>query len=144
MPKLSVWMVRASLIYMGIGFVFGGLILYQKGALDAPWAWLYFNAHADVMVYGWTVQFVMGMAIWILPRFPIVNRYGKIYLGWWSFGLLNGGLLLSTMDVWLRYAPLLSIGRLCNLAAVVTFVVMMWPRVKPISDYLSAQKDTDV
>ena len=138
MPKLSVWLVRASLIYMGVGFLFGGLILSHKGIPIYAWTWKLLNPHIEMMIYGWTVQFVMGIAYWILPRFPMVNRYGRSYLGWWSFGLLNVGLLLAMLDVVVLTGQLLPLGRLLMVAAVITFVVMMWPRVKPLSDYMAS------
>lgn len=134
MPKLSVWFVRASLIYMGFGFLFGSLILHHKGVPIYPWTWKLLNPHIELMIYGWTMQFVMGIAFWILPRFTGKERYGKTHLGWWSFALLNGGLWLAILDV---FAPgkLVMPGRVLILGAVAFFVVMMWPRVKPLSDY---------
>jgi hypothetical protein len=136
MPKLSVWLVRASLIAMGIGFLFGATLLYHKGTPTFTWAWKLLNPHIELMIYGWTIQFVMGIAFWILPRFSGEARYGKSYLGWWSFGLLNGGLLLTFTDAWVNQGLLSTVGRVLMLGAVVAFAVMMWPRVKPLSDYL--------
>jgi hypothetical protein len=135
MPKLSVWLVRASLVYMGIGFLFGSLILHHKGIPIYPWTWKLLNPHIEVMIYGWTMQFAMGIAFWILPRFMGQGRYGKTYLGWWSFGLLNTGLALAVFEGWYTIGVLTTVGRVFILAGVIAFVVMMWPRVKPLSDY---------
>lgn len=136
MPKLSVWMVRASLVCMGIGFLFGSLILHHKGIPIYPWTWLLLNPHVELMIYGWTMQFVMGVAFWILPRFSGEGRYGKSYLGWVSFALLNIGLVLITSDSWFLLGYLATSGRVLTLLAVIAFVVMMWPRVKPLSEIL--------
>ena len=95
MPKLSVWLVRASLVHMGIGFLFGALMLLQKGIPVNAHLWQLLNPHIELMIFGWTLQFVMGIAFWILPRFSGDHRYGKVYLGWWSFGFLNTGILLT-------------------------------------------------
>lgn len=141
MPKLSVWMVRASMLCMGIGFLFGALILFHKGIPISAWTWRLLTPHIELMIYGWTLQFVMGVAFWILPRFTAVARYGKSYLGWWSFGLLNGGLTLSAIEGWFGAGIYSTIGRLAMLAAVVAFAVMMWPRVKPLSDYMNSHKE---
>lgn len=140
MPRLSVWLVRASLLYMGVGFLFGALILWQKGMPTNAWLWRLLNPHAEVMVYGWTMQFVMGVAFWILPRFSGQRRYGRSELGWWSFGLLNVGVVLAALDAWLTVGWLATVGRMGVLAAVVAFVVMMWSRVKPVADVMAANK----
>jgi heme/copper-type cytochrome/quinol oxidase subunit 1 len=132
MPKLSVWYVRASLLYMGLGFLFGALILMQKGMPNNPWMWRLLNPHAEVLVYGWTMQFVMGVAFWVLPRFSRQPRYGRVYLGWWSFALLNTGMALNLVDAWVTGGWLSALGRACVLLAVVAFVVMIWSRVKPV------------
>ncbi len=139
MPKLSVWFVRASLVYMAIGFLFGSLILHHKGVPIYTWTWRLLNPHIEIMIYGWTMQFVMGVAFWILPRFSGRERYGMVKLGWWSFGLLNFGLALNLLDAWLTLSWLSPAGRVCILASVIAYVVMMWPRVKPLSEYFSTQ-----
>ena len=140
MPKLSVWLVRASMVCMGIGFFFGSLILHHKGIPIYPWTWRLLNPHVEIMIYGWTMQFVMGVAFWILPRFSGEGRFGRTYLGWWSFALLNSGLLLIVSDGWFLVGYLATLGRLLTLAAVVAFVVMMWPRVKPLSEIVVSTK----
>ena len=144
MPKLSVWLVRASLVYMGIGFFFGALLLYHKGIPISVWTWRLLNPHIEIMIYGWTMQFVMGVAFWILPRFSGTARYGKTTLGWWSFALLNGGLLLTTLNAWFGVGWPSAVGRVSILAAVVAFVVMMWPRVKPLGGFAAAHHNESV
>jgi hypothetical protein len=139
MPKLSVWLVRASLIYMGIGFLFGALILHHKGIPIYPWTWKLLNPHIEMMIFGWTVQFVMGIAFWILPRFTGRERYGNSALGWWSFGVLNSGIVLTISGAWITLDLLLLAGHLFTLVAVCLFVVLLWPRVKPLSVFAASQ-----
>ena len=142
MPKLSVWLVRAALIHMGIGFLFGALILHHKGILIYPWSWRLLNPHIELMVFGWTMQFVMGIAFWILPRFRGDQRYGKIYLGWWSFALLNIGILLAATGTWFVADLVSLVGRLSIFGAVILFVILIWPRVKPLGGYAASQSSS--
>lgn len=135
MPKLSIWFVRASLVYMGIGFLFGSLILHHKGIPIYPWTWRLLNPHVEIMIFGWTLQFVMGVAFWILPRFSGEGRYGKSALGWWSLALINCGVLLTAVSSWFAIYPLILAGHLCTLVAIGLFILLVWPRVKPLSDY---------
>lgn len=135
MPKLSVWLIRAALIYMGVGFLFGALILYHKGIPIYDWAWRLLNPHIELMIFGWMMQFVMGVAFWILPRFTGENRYGRTGAGWWSFGLFNSGVLLTAIGTWFAHDGLSLLGRCAMLPAVILFVFVLWPRVKPLSQY---------
>ncbi|MCC7206759.1 MAG: cbb3-type cytochrome c oxidase subunit I [Anaerolineae bacterium] len=138
MPKLSVWMVRAALVHLGIGFLFGALILHHKGVPIYAWTWQLLSPHTEFVIFGWTMQFVMGIAFWILPRFSGERRYGRAGLGWWSFALVNGGVLLTALGDWFINGPLVLAGRVAVLAAVVLFVIVIWPRVKPLGGYAAS------
>ncbi|MBZ0300843.1 MAG: cbb3-type cytochrome c oxidase subunit I [Anaerolineae bacterium] len=139
MPKLSVWLIRAALVHMGIGFLFGALILHHKGIPIYVWSWRLLNPHVELMIFGWTMQFVMGAAFWILPRFSGAGRYGKVRLGWWSFGLLNLGIVLTASGTWLALDLVSLAGRLAVLSAVLLFVILIYPRVKPLGGYAASQ-----
>ncbi len=140
MPRLSVWMVRAALLHMGAGFLFGALILAHKGFPLFDWTWKLLNPHIEFMIFGWTMQFVMGIAFWILPRFSGPARYGRTALGWWSFALLNAALVFTAGGAWLTVTWMLLVGRLTMLIAVVLFVVLVYPRVKPLGGYAASQR----
>lgn len=140
MPKLSVWLIRTALIHMGVGFLFGALILHHKGIPIYSWTWRLLNPHIELMVFGWTMQLVMGVAFSALPRFSHQpNRYGAEYLGWWSYYLLNGGVILAAFAYWYANSTLMLTGRLLVFTAVIAYVVMLWPRVKPLGGDAASQ-----
>lgn len=141
MPKLSVWMVRAALLHMGAGFLFGALVLHHKGIPIYPWTWRLLGPHVELMVLGWTMQFVMGMAFSALPRFSNTSpkRYGATAWGWLAFVLLNGGVCLGAWGGWAGEDALALLGRLLVLGAVLAFARMIWPRVKPLGGYAASQ-----
>jgi hypothetical protein len=128
---------------MGVGFLFGALILHHKGIPIYPWTWKLLNPHVEMMMSGWTMQFVMGIAFWILPRFTGgfrgEGRYGNSLLGWYSFGMLNSGVLLIAAGAWFILDLLTLAGRLCTLGAVCLFVLFIWPRVKPLGGFAASQ-----
>lgn len=141
MPKLSVWMVRAALLHMGVGFFFGALILHHKGIPIHPGTWRLLGPHIEMMVFGWTIQLAMGVAFFALPRFSgPKNRYGATRLGWLAFVLLNSGVCLSALGSGIDDDALTFVGRLFGLAAVAAFVWMMWPRVKPLGGYAALKR----
>ena len=67
MPRLSVWAVRLSLLYLLFGFTLGALILANKGVPFTPWVWNFLPTHIDVLLFGFVIQLAIGMAYWILP-----------------------------------------------------------------------------
>jgi heme/copper-type cytochrome/quinol oxidase subunit 1 len=126
-------MIRASLLYLFAGFTFGALLLFHKGIPISAVLWGLLPAHIDFLLFGWTVQLVMGMAFWILPRFSREPRRGNVGLAWLAFGLLNAGVLL------VGFAPLVSasavvslLGRFAEAGAGLAFAAHAWPRVKEV------------
>ncbi len=137
MPKLSVWFIRASLLYLGIGFTFGALLLFNKGIPLQPLIWRLLPAHIEFLLIGWVIQLVFGTAFWILPRFSRGSRRGNEKLAWSAFILLNLGILLVGAAPFfppaVNSAPLILIGRACEIAAAAAFAAHAWPRIKSAS-----------
>lgn len=130
MPNLSILYIRASLLYLAVGFTFGALMLWNKGIPLHPLVWRLLPAHIEFLLLGWTVQLALGVAFWILPRFG--SRRGETWPAWLAFYLLNGGIWLAGVAPALgvtEIAPLL--GRLAQVGAAAAFAVHAWPRIKP-------------
>lgn len=132
MPRLTVWMVRTALLQLGVGFTFGMLILFNKGIPFDPFVWQFLPVHIEMVFLGWTIQLGMGVAFWVLPRFSTADRYGQERLGWLGYVLFNSGVLIFVLGVWTDVVWLPLAGRTLELAAVVSFVFMIWPRVKAL------------
>jgi cbb3-type cytochrome oxidase subunit 1 len=131
--RLSVWTVRAALLYLGVGILLGALMLMQKGLPFDPAMLRLLPLHIELVLFGWTLQVAMGIAFWILPRFSQEPRYGNQAFGWLAFVLLNLGVLCAGLGQWLGADPAVAlIGRLAEVGAVIFFLAHAWPRVKPI------------
>lgn len=133
MPRLSVWFIRTALLYLGFGFSWGALILFQKGApLDAA-LWRLLPMHIEFVLIGWTLQLAIGVAYWILPRFARGPSRGGEAPVRAAYVLLNVGVLLAGLGQWLGApAGVPFVGRLAELLAVLLFARHAWPRIKPI------------
>jgi FtsH-binding integral membrane protein len=132
MPKLSYWFIRTALIYFLLGFTLGALLLAQKGFPFAPWLWRWRQAHIEFLLLGWTVQLVLGVAFWILPRFQ--TSRGNVQLAWLAYFLLNTGILLVVLTPVIPLPPITAVaGRVAEVAAASSFVLHGWSRVKPPS-----------
>ena len=130
MPRLSVWFIRASLIYLLLGFFFGALILAQKGISFHPSVWNLFPLHVEFLLVGWLIQLTMGVAFWIVPRFSSGSSRGPVGLVWLSFALLNAGILAAALQFWFPNA--LLIGRIAEVCAGIFFLIGSWRRIKPL------------
>lgn len=132
MPVLSIWTIRAALVYLLTGFTFGGLLLFHKGIPISSMLWSLLPAHIEFLLLGWTVQLAMGMAFWILPRFRRPPRRGNTSLAWLAFGLLNLGVLTVGLGPLVIPSPLPTlVGRSAEFVAAVAFAAHAWPRIKP-------------
>jgi cbb3-type cytochrome oxidase subunit 1 len=131
MPRLSCWFIRASLIYLAIGFTLGALMLANKG-LEGYLAWSrILPIHIELLLMGWFVQLALGMAFWILPRLQNKAPRGNEAFSWLAFVLLNLGIALVVTDA-IFLAPVLTlVGRLVELGGVLLFVIGSWERIKP-------------
>jgi hypothetical protein len=98
-------------------------------------------AHIEFLLFGWTVQLILGVGFWILPRFSPGEgrkpRRGREGLAWLAFFLLNLGALLAGLGPLAGvlggagFSSTLSIaGRAAEAGAALAFAVHAWPRVK--------------
>lgn len=129
MSRLSVWFVRASLLYLLLGLFFGALLLAQKGIPFYTPVWNLFPLHMEFLLIGWLMQLAMGVSFWIVPRFSSGSSRGPVGLVWVSFVLLNAGILITVLQFWLPKAVLA--GRILEIAAGLCFVIGIWRRIKP-------------
>jgi heme/copper-type cytochrome/quinol oxidase subunit 1 len=131
MPRPSVWFIRTALCYLGAGFTLGALILFQKGIPYSDSVWRLLPMHIEFLLIGWTTQFAMGVAFWILPRFLHGAARGDERLVWLAYGLLNLGVLSVGAGAWLA-APgaALVAGRSAEMLAVGLFAIQAVPRAK--------------
>lgn len=130
MPRLSVWIVRAALTHLALGFTIGALMLANKALPFAPRLWQLLPVHMELLLVGWTVQLALGIGYWILPRLPEKGR-GQPVPAWAAFVALNSGVLAVCASQWTSDpAVLMLVGRIVEAVAIVIFVGLLWPRVR--------------
>jgi heme/copper-type cytochrome/quinol oxidase subunit 1 len=131
MPRFSFWVIRFSLVYLLIGFSLGGLMLTNKGQPFASWIWRLLPVHIELLLFGFVVQFVMGIAYWIFPRFVGGSR-GNEQNYWISIVLLNLAIWVISCAAWFMLPGLyVMIGRVLEGGSALLFLINSWRRVKP-------------
>ena len=132
MPRLSVWIIRTALLYLGVGFTLGAMILFQKGVPYAGGVWRLLPMHIEFLLIGWTLQLAMGVGFWILPRFILGAPRGDERPVWLAYALLNAGVLSAALGQWLRAPTIIPLlGRAAEVLAAAAFSFHAWPRIKP-------------
>lgn len=131
MPSLSVLLVRTALVWLAAAAALGALLLAGKGTPMPAWVFRLFPLHAEAMLVGWMVQLAMGVAYWILPKYPRLPERGPEAPIWAAWLLLNGGVLLAGLGRSLGAGDAaVMAGRGAELLAALAFAAAAWPRVK--------------
>jgi hypothetical protein len=133
MPRLSVYFVRASLIYLVLGFTFGGLLLANKGVMISPLIWALLPIHIEFLFIGWMIQLAIGIAFWILPRFSKGALRGNENWSWGTLFLLNAGILCVVLQSLFGLQWLSVLGRVFETLALAAFAIGNWKRVRPLA-----------
>lgn len=130
MPRVCVWLLRGSLLYLGAGFTLGALLLASKGLGVVPGVWAWLPVHMEWLLVGWFVQLVMGVAYWIFPRFGLSPAArGRESLAWAAFLLLNIGIWLVCVNTVIGW-PVAALGRLAEVAAALGMAMNIWARTR--------------
>lgn len=130
MPPLSRFAVRASVVYLVVGFGLGALRLAEKGMATHTGAARLVGAHVEILLLGWLAQLVLGVAFWILPRFLQGPPRGREAPAWTAVLLLNAGVALAALDGLLPWSSIPAVGRWLECAAALAFTAHAWPRIR--------------
>jgi len=129
MPLVSRILIKASLIYLLVGLLIGVLMLINKAVFISPVFWFLIPAHIEIMIFGWIIQFTMGVAYWILPRYLKDKGRGSVKLANLVPILLNAGIILVVISDLMAWNGAALTGRVFELSAVLIFMVLHWKRV---------------
>lgn len=122
MPSLSIWSVRAALVWLAVGALTGALILARVPLGHPEWgAWI--PAHAEIMLMGWMVQLAFGVAHWILPRQPGKEGRGFVAPVVLVVVMLNAGVALVVFGQ-------VAAGRVLESCAAAGFALQGLPRIR--------------
>jgi heme/copper-type cytochrome/quinol oxidase subunit 1 len=128
--------VKTSFAFLLLGLALGGYITVEVNLRGRAVAWPLITAHAHLVLVGFLLMLVFGVATWMFPR---PARDGGRYrpgLAWLVYWLLTASTLLRALGelaaaaTGRRGSVLAALGGLGQLAAGAVFVVNMWTRVR--------------
>jgi cbb3-type cytochrome oxidase subunit 1 len=135
-PTLTRWFIKTAFIYLGLALV-AGILLALQSEFNLSGLGGVFPVYIHLLVFGWLTQLIFGVIYWMFPKFTVEKPRRSGRLGWWTYALLNVGLLLRAVA-----EPIQSIqanpvsgwglvaAALLQFLAGLAFVVNSWSRVK--------------
>ena len=128
--------VKTSFVFLLLGLILGGYLAIEVNLRGRAVAWPLISAHVHLVLVGFMLMLVFGVATWMFPR---PARDGGRYrpgLAWLVYGLLAASTVVRTLGEFAaaaagaRGSSLAAFGGLGQLAAAVVFVLNMWSRVR--------------
>ncbi len=135
MPIIVRWYLRSALVMFVLALVVGlaqnlsDVIAFAPADLTP----VYFH----LLMVGWVTQFILGVALWMLPKDTMEKPRGNEAFSWAAYVLLNLGLAMRVIAEPLNgrspgmlWGWLLALSALLQWLAGLFFVVNAWRRVK--------------
>lgn len=138
MDRVSIFFVRAGLIWLLSGFILGGLML-SENLVPGDWRLWFAPSHGHMLFVGWFMQFAIGVGYWLLPRKRTPERPEGYHepTAFLAFILLNAGLLVRVAtEPWTRTGHdslaidlLLASSSILQVGAILIIVPQIWRRI---------------
>ncbi len=136
MPPLTRWFVKTSFVYLALALI-AGLLVEAQAALKLTSPGGLFPVYIHLFVLGWLTQLIFGVVFWMFPKYSAEKPRGREALGWWTYALLNVGLLLRVLaepvhsiQPGLFSGWTLVVSAVIQFLAGLLFVINSWGRVK--------------
>ena len=137
MPPLVRRYVKTSFAFLVAGLLVGAYLIVSEFVLGRYPPRLLITAHAHLLLVGFMLMVVMGVATWMFPRPARDERRYRPELAeavYWTLTLATATRALAEVAVSIVPVPgarlLVAAGGLGQLAAAVLFVLNMWSRVR--------------
>jgi hypothetical protein len=137
MPTLTRWFIKTALIYF-VAALLVGIVVMTRLVIDLPpLAGALGPAYFHLLMVGWVLQLIIGVAYWMFPKFSTELPRGYEWLGWTTYALLNAGLILRVISEPLMSVQpnpvlgwALAVSAVLQWLAGMAFVANTWTRVK--------------
>ncbi len=136
MPTLTRWFIKTSFVYLALALV-AGLLLAAQSLFNLTILGELFSVYIHLLVFGWLTQLVFGVVYWMFPKYSTEKPRGNELLGWWTYGLLNVGLIMRAIAEPIQsvnpnpFAGWTLVGAaVIQFCAGLTFVLNSWNRVR--------------
>jgi len=135
MPLIVRTFLKTALLYFVAALLLNIAIALQRAGVSFPPR--LDSVYIHLVTVGWISQLIIGVAVWMFPKYSKDQPRGPEWVNWTIYALLNAGLLLRVIsepaaasgggEVW---GVLLLASALLQWCAGVLFAVTAWRRVR--------------
>jgi heme/copper-type cytochrome/quinol oxidase subunit 1 len=136
-PPLIRRYIKTSFVFLVTGLLLGGYILYGEFVSGVYPPRLFITAHVHLLLVGFMLMLVMGVATWMFPRPARDDRRYRPELAeavYWVMTLSTAVRGAAEIGAGLSGSPVLrvaiTLGGFGQLLGVLLFVANMWWRVR--------------
>jgi len=129
--------IKTSFVFLALGLLLGGWMNVSEFVVGAYPPRLYITAHAHLLLVGFMLMMVMGVATWMFPRPAREDtryRPGLAEAVYWVVTLSTAVRAAAEILAPLSGAPAvrwtIALGGLGQLAGAALFVLNMWSRIR--------------
>jgi cbb3-type cytochrome oxidase subunit 1 len=129
--------IKTSFVFLALGLLLGGWISLSQFVLGVYPPRLYITAHAHLLLVGFMLMIVMGVATWMFPRparDDLRYRPGLAEAVYWvmtlSTALRAAAEILAPWSEGPALRSAIALGGLGQLVGATLFVLNMWPRIR--------------
>ncbi|MER3447483.1 MAG: hypothetical protein C4291_11895 [Candidatus Dadabacteria bacterium] len=138
MFELSRRYIKTGFIFFIVGLFLGLYMIVGKYILGKWPSPQLITAHVHVLLFGFVISIIMGVAIWMFPR-PQSEKHYSSRLAEIIYWLLTLGTairfiseVISPYLNWVAIKWLIVLGGISQVLAGLLFVYNVWTRVRPV------------
>jgi heme/copper-type cytochrome/quinol oxidase subunit 1 len=134
--------IKTAIGFLVLGLFAGGWMIVRRELLGRPPSAYEVSAHTHLLLVGFVLTMILGVALWLFPRPEKGDRRYRPVLVEGAYWLLTiGTLLRAASEFWHdsadrawgpRLGWLIVAGSLSQIAALILFFATMWSRIRGI------------
>ncbi len=146
MFTLARYYVKSAILFLVMGLLLGGYMSYRINISDAAVPQSLITAHTHLILVGFVMMLIMGIALWLFPRPREKVFYSPLlaeitfYLMFLSILVRSAGEIASGIILSPWIAGTVVAGSFGEIAGIVLFFINIWNRIKPIGSQIREAK----
>lgn len=127
-------LLKTALIYLILGAILG-LFLHLRPHFPLFSLGKFRTMHVHIILFGFLIQLIMGVALWMFPRKKKIPRYTSENEGLILYALLNSGILIRSIfepfswDSTIYY-NLALLGMVLQIVSLIYFITLILFRIR--------------
>lgn len=141
------YFVKTSIAFMVVGILSGFYMMISRRLFDSGYGPSMLSAHTHVILVGFMMMMIMGIAVWFFPKADKDNKKynpSLIVLVYWL--MVSGTSLRFIFEVIESYVTLgisnyiIVASASMQILAAVIYVYTMWGRIRPVGSQIREAK----